>query len=328
MSKISIVRGNDRKENIIKAIEFIENDINKSIKNKNVKQLFIKINAIDSNFPLACTHIESLDATLGSFYDLFDDIIVGDNSFVFTKNKGGPYRKILDKYPKVKLSDLTEFGVENIEFKKLNGTISIGKVSLLPRMAFTVSLALPKTHDTFVYTGCLKNMFGCVIKNRKDLHALEFHERVFLNRNVMSNRLKWENLVNTIKRTAPDLCILDAYEGMENDGPLFGTKVHLGISMCSLDGIALDVLASRICGLETVPYLFYISNNSDNPEIVKDGFGDIKEIVKKFKPHYSNEYQIKTSINSLVPIIDIKSIISVFKRSYRLKDKIIEKVIG
>ena len=328
MSKISIVKGEDRKENIIRAIKLIENDINKAIKNKKAKQLFIKVNAIDSNFPLACTHIDALDATLNNFYEQFDNIIVGDNSFVFTKDKGGVYRKILNKYSNVKLSDLTEFETENIEFKKLDGKISIGEISLLPRKAFTISLALPKTHDTFVYTGCLKNMFGCVIKNRGALHALKLYERVFLNKYVMGNKLKWDNLVNVIKKTKPDLCILDAYEGMENEGPLFGTKLHLGIAMCSLDGIALDMLASKICGLENVPYLSYFSDNSNAPEIVKEGFGDIKEISRKFKPHYKTKYQIRTSTNSLTPVIDIKFAISVLKRSYRLKDKIIEKIKG
>ncbi len=326
MPKISIVKGEDRKENIKKAISLIEDDINKTIKNKKIKQLFIKINAIDSNFPLACTHIDALDAVLSIFYGKFDEIIVGDNSFVFTKEKGGLYRRILNKFPEVKLSDLTEFETENIKFKKLNGTISIGRVSLLPRKAFTISLALPKTHDTFVYTGCLKNMFGCVIKNRGDLHALKLYERMFLNKYVRGNKLKWDNLVGVIKKTKPDLCILDAYEGMENEGPLFGTKIYLGIAMCSLDGIALDKLASKICGLESVPYLYYLSNNSNNIEIVKEGFGGIKEISRKFKPHYRSKYQIRTSTNSLMPVVDIKFVISVLKRSYRLKDKIIEKI--
>ena len=35
MSRISVVKGNNRKENIAKAIKLIEKDINKSIKNKN-----------------------------------------------------------------------------------------------------------------------------------------------------------------------------------------------------------------------------------------------------------------------------------------------------
>ena len=236
--KISIVNGENRKENITKSITLIQGDIDRAIKHKKSNQLFIKINAIDSNFPLACTHIDALDSVLSVFYDKFDEVIVGDNSFVFTKDKGGPYRKILNKYSNVKLSDLTEFETERIEFRKLDGTTSISRVSLLPRNAFTISLALPKTHDTFVYTGCLKNMFGCVIQNRGDLHALKLYERVFLNRYVRGNELKWDNLVSVIRKTKPDLCILDAYEGMENEGPLFGTSIKLNTTIFNFDGFS------------------------------------------------------------------------------------------
>lgn len=326
--KVSVVKGEDRRENIILAVKPLIKDIEKAIKNKKSKQLFIKINAIDPNFPIACTNIEALDAVLSIFYSNFDEIIVGDNSFVFIKNKGGPYRAILNKYPNIKLTDLTEFETENIEFKKLDGITCIGEVSLLSRKAFTISIALPKTHDTFVYTGCLKNMFGCVIKNRGALHALKPKESIFINKYIKSNKIKWDNLVNVIKKTKPDLCILDAFEGMEGDGPIFGSKVHLGIAMCSLDGVALDNFASKICGLESVPYLSMLSEDSYNIKIIKKGFKNIEEISQKFKLHYNYKYQIATLPKFLLLPIDFKAIFSVLKRSYRIKDKIIDKMMG
>src|SRR3989344_6295580 len=231
MSKISIVNGDNRARNIAAAIKLIKGDIEKAIRNKKSKQLFIKINAIDTNFPLACTHVDDLDSVLNIFYNKFNNVIVGDNTFVFGKNKGGIYRQILKRYPKIKLSDLTEFETENMKFKRLDGNVSIGKISLLPKKSFTISLAVPKTHDTFVYTGCLKNMFGCVIKNRSSLHAMNFYDWMFFNKSAKGNQLKWQNLIEVIKRTKPDLCILDGYEAMEGNGPIFGTKVHLGLAM-------------------------------------------------------------------------------------------------
>ena len=325
MSKISIVKGNNRKENILSAINLIKADIKKAIKKKSSKQLFIKINAIDSSFPLACTHIDAIDAVLNFFYNKFDNIIVGDNTFVF-HTKENSYRRILNKYPKIKFSDLTEFDSENIEFIKLNGK-STGKISLLPKKAFTISLALPKTHDTFVYTGCLKNMFGCVIKNRADLHATSIFNRLFSNKDAKSNEIRWHNLINVINMAKPDLCILDGYEGMEGEGPLLGTKVEMKIAMCSLDGLALDKLASKLCGFEHVPYLSLISHNAPNKiRVIKEGFSTIEEISKKFKPHYNYKYQIKTNYSTLFPLPDIKFALSILKRPHRIKDKIINKL--
>ena len=113
MARISIVKGEDRKENIARAIKLIENDIEKAIKSKKAKQLFIKINAIDFNLPLACTHIDALDSVLNIFHGKFDEIVVGDNTFVFGKYKGVPSRKILEKFHKVKFLNLPEFGQKN-----------------------------------------------------------------------------------------------------------------------------------------------------------------------------------------------------------------------
>ena len=323
MQKVSIVRGNDRKENIKKAIMLTEKDIEKAIKSKKSKRLFIKVNAIDTNFPLACTHPDALEAVLEIFCPKFSEVIVGDNSFVFTQYGGEYYKQALNRFPKVRFSDLAEFESESIEFKTLNG-IETGKVSLLPRQAFSISLALPKTHDAFVYTGCLKNMFGCVIKNRNGLHAMKLYERMILNKYVKGNRMKWQNLTNVIQKTKPDLCILDAFEGMEGDGPIMGKRVEMGIAMCSLNGIALDKLASKICGLGHVPYLAMLSGNSDNEEIeiIKEGFNDISEISRKFKMHYNTKYQTKTELNALMPLLDFRSGISLLKRSYRIWDKI------
>lgn len=323
MNRLSIVKGNNRKENIKISIELIKKDIDKAIKSKNSKQLFIKINAIDTNFPLACTHIDALETVVEYFYDKFDKIIIGDNSFVFTKNKGMPYRKVSDKFPKIEFSDIAEFKSKDIKFKMLNRN-STNKISLLPKQAFTISLALPKTHDTFVYTGCLKNMFGCVIKGRGNLHALTLYQRLFINKYVKTNAIKWDNLSSVIEEAMPDLSILDAYEGMEGNGPLFGTSIKLGIAMCSANGIALDNIASKIFGFDYVPYLSKFPHNSKDIEIIKKGFYNIKEISKNFKRHYNHKYQITTKINHSIPIIDIRLAVSVLKRSYRLKDKLRE----
>lgn len=320
MPKVAVVKGENRKENIIEAINLIKKDIESAIRAKKRDILFIKINAVDINLPLACTHIEALDAVLEVFYNKFKEVIVGDNSFAFTKYNGGAYRNILNKYKKIKFSDLSEFGSEKIFFEKINAKMVIGEVSIITKKTFTISLALPKTHDTFVYTGCLKNMVGCVIKNRSGIHALNRYGRLFLRGFTKTNKLKWNNLFNVIEKTRSDLCILDGYYGMEGDGPLLGTQIKLGIAMCSLDGVALDKLAAKICGFDYVPYLELFP--SENIEIIKKGFDEIKEISRRFKQHYNLRYQITT--NSSAPFLDLMPIFSELKRPYRIKDRMVE----
>lgn len=179
MSRVAIVKGNDRKDNIKKALELMKNDIEESIQTKNPDTLFIKINVIDNNYPLACTHPAALETVLEFFYDKFEKIIVGDNSFVFTKNpESHMYSHLKEKFEKIKFSDLTEFDSKEISFKNIDSNEK-SRISLLPNEAYTISLSLPKTHDTVIFTGCVKNMFGCVIEGRPLLHGLKIYNRVF-----------------------------------------------------------------------------------------------------------------------------------------------------
>ncbi len=324
--KIAVVKGGNRKENITKALRLIEEDIAEAVKAKKSKRLFVKINAIDSAFPAACTHIDALHALLRFFYGSFNEIVVGDNSFVFSKNKGGPYRTVLHSFPKVVLSDLSEFDTEEILFKQFDGTESSARLCTLPRHSFTVSLALPKTHDTFVFTGCLKNMFGCVTKNRSALHSLTLFQKLFLNPYVNSNRLKWQNLVNVINKTKPDLSVLDSFDAMEGNGPILGKAVHLGIAMASTDSTALDKLAAKICGIDAVPYLDMLPGSAERAEIVKHGFSDIAAISKKLRQHYKTKYQKMTKMYSAPLIPDIKFLASILRRPHRVAHKLMEKL--
>ena len=111
---------------------------------------------------------------------------------------------------------------------------------------------------------------------------------------------------------------------MEKDGPITGASISMGFAMCSLDGVALDRLASRICGLDYVPYLMELPNNP-RTEILKKGFERIEDISKKFKPHYLTKYQIRSSM-SPIPVIDIKYAFSILRRFYRIKDKLLDSM--
>ncbi len=327
-TKLIIVKGSNRQSNIHKVLMFIKQDIKKAIKNKNSDILFIKINAIDINYLHACTHIYTISTVLNffnkNFKNKFKKIIVGDNAFAFTKSGGGPYKRLLKEH-KIILSDLGEFPSQEIEFKQLNHKLIKTKISKLPQIAFTVSLALPKTHDEFVYTGCLKNMFGCVLKKRVALHAISILERILIDKGVKANKLKKENLLRVFKKAPADLYILDGFTGMQGNGPVNGQQINLGICMCSMNGFIVDKLASRIIGLKKVPYLSDIDEK--NFKIIKSGFNNLNQISKKFEPHYKIRYQLMQEWKGM-PKIDFKFLCHVLKRSYRIKDKFIEKIRG
>ncbi len=302
---VSVVKGDDRKKNIKDALDLIRKDVNENIRKKGSDTLFIKVNSLDSSIPKACTHPEALESVLEYFYDKFERIIVGDNSSCFM---GGPniYSHLKEKFGKIEFSNLKEFKSEELEFEMLGGSVK-ATITSLPKEAYTISLALPKSHDNFVFTGCSKNMVGCIIKNRVCIHGLKAHERLFLNNMVKSNPLATRNLVKTIKIAKPDLAILDGFIGMEGGGPAMGKTVEMGVALASIDCVALDGIAAKLCGFNVVPYLDLCAKEgigSSEVEMIKKGFSELADISKKFEQHPLVKYQTMNELKTIFPKIN------------------------
>ncbi|MFZ3077119.1 MAG: DUF362 domain-containing protein [Candidatus Aenigmatarchaeota archaeon] len=330
MSTVSITKGGNRKDNIRTILGLMEKEIEKSIKEKGKETLFIKVNSLDSSVPKSCTHPDALEAVLEYFYGRFGRIVVGDNSACFM---GGPniYSGLKQKFPKMEFSNLKEFGSEALEFEMLGGGAT-AKISSLPKDAYTISLALPKSHDNFIFTGCSKNMLGCVIENRQCVHAMKAHERLFLNNMVRGNALAVRNLVKTIKAAKPDLAILDGFEGMEGDGPAMGKMVEMGIALASLDCIALDRTAAKLCGFESVPYLDECVKQrigSTDTEIIKSGFSNLADISKKFEQHPLAKYQTMAEMRTIFPKVNSSLVKSVMMNPHphRMAAKVLRMIL-
>ena len=105
-----------------------------------------------------------------------------------------------------------------------------------------VLIDLPKfkTHGFMMFTGAVKNCFGCI----PGLEKAQFHLKV-PDRDDFG-----EMLVDLMLACAPKLAIMDAIIGMEGEGPAGGTPKHVGAVIASADCVALDVVASAIAGFD------------------------------------------------------------------------------
>jgi uncharacterized protein (DUF362 family)/ferredoxin len=104
-----------------------------------------------------------------------------------------------------------------------------------------VLITLPKfkTHGYMMFTGAVKNLFGCI----PGLEKAQFHVKV-------PNREDFaEMLIDLMLACRPKLAIMDAIVGMEGQGPAGGTPRHIGAVLASADSVALDVIASSMAGL-------------------------------------------------------------------------------
>ena len=117
-----------------------------------------------------------------------------------------------------------------------------------------ITLPVLKTHATTVFTGSLKNQFGCVPQ----------HNRILLHPKLD------EVLVAVNAMLKPRLAIMDGIVAMEGRGPINGIPRALGVILASTDPVALDATAMRLVGLD--PY--------ESRHVVlaaRDGLGKIDE---------------------------------------------------
>lgn len=148
-----------------------------------------------------------------------------------------------------------KLGIEVVEFTH---PVSAG-LSRLPSLAgvtvdrmaldtdIVINLPKIKSHAQVVFTGAVKNMFGCVNGKRK-----AFRHLILGSRDAQFGKM----LVQIYSLVSPALTIMDGVTAMEGAGPRKGKPRHLGLIMAGADGIALDMVLKEILGApEDPPYL-------------------------------------------------------------------------
>lgn len=97
-----------------------------------------------------------------------------------------------------------------------------------------ITLPVLKTHATTVFTGALKNQFGCYPQHNRILLHPHLDEVIVL--------------INTILK--PKLAVMDGIVAMEGRGPINGVPRRLDLLLASTDPVALDSTAMRLVGID------------------------------------------------------------------------------
>jgi len=135
-----------------------------------------------------------------------------------------------------------------------------------------VTLPVLKTHATTVFTGALKNQFGCYPQHNRILLHPHLDEVI-----VLINRI-----------LKPQLAIMDAIVGMEGRGPINGVPRRMDMILASTDPVSLDATAMRLVGLDpyTSEHVVMAANQGvgsiDEANIVVDG--DFESLKTTFDP--------------------------------------------
>ncbi len=239
------------------------------------KRVYVKPNMSHPEYlPGVVTCPELISELVGLLRDGNNEVIVGEsNGFNYPcwgAFKGTGIEAAVKKAGG-SVINLSEDKVVKVNFPSTRSPV---KALFMPKTVMdadaTVDMALMKTHEFAMYSGAIKNLFGCVPSNRR-IYLHPYLNEVFY------------RLYTIIK---PQLTVMDARVAIEGNGPTKGDPVKMGLMLTSNCALATDVVASRIMGLkiEEISYLNYIARKTGlQPDAVKVEGVQVAEVARNFK---------------------------------------------
>jgi uncharacterized protein (DUF362 family) len=269
-SRVSLTTGDHRVDMSFRALQPFAEEIKRAIGKKRV---IIKPNNVLIDRQLAATHVDSLEGILEFLKSIGiqENIIIAEsaaNGATFEGFDNYKYFDLQKKYP-VKLVDLDqkEFDLIHVFNEKYFRPHPVRTSSLiLDPNSYVISAAKLKTHDRVLATLSLKNIvFGAPVKdpgyswtkNRKP--GTKSDKAIGHGSGIRAINY---NTFSMAKLLHPDLSVIEGLEGMEGNGPNWGTPVDHRVCIAGTDWLATDRVAIELMGIDftNVGYLNYCTD--------------------------------------------------------------------
>lgn len=311
-TKVSLVKGASHHQATSTALNLLNEDIERLIGSKRSCTILIKPNMVLTNVPKVATHVETLRAILdhlGKYDSNIGRIVIGEGPADGGSTKSpasSGYRNYgyerLSKDYAVEFMDLNQDSHTPISISQIGGGETAVRVSNTAlRADIRVSVTVPKTHETVLFSGATKNIvMGSVLWDNVD-DKIKVHG--FKNRDEWKRyypeavKLMHKNIVKLAKALKPDLSVIDAFGAMEGNGPVDGSTVNLGACIAGTDSIAADSVAASIMGFNPsdIGYLYLASKEglgvSDLSAIELLG-SRLNDVKRSCKPHPNHELEM------------------------------------
>ena len=239
-SKVALTNGDNRTDNVFRALKSLEKEIAQSIGNRRV---VIKPNNVSPNNQLASSHADALTGILEFLKSIgkLDNAIIAESAMASTmqsfENFG--YTKLAEKY-KIKLVDLDQEKSQTImAFNETDAKPHPVRVSsMLTNQGdnFIISACMLKTHDRAVATMSIKNIiFGAALKLPNARRGATKPDRAGEVDGAGGGMFAGSdkpilhgggahgisiNLAMLAPLLHPSLSVIDGFEGMEGNGPI------------------------------------------------------------------------------------------------------------
>ena len=296
-TKVALTHGDNRTDNIVRALKSLEKEIAAAIGNRRV---VIKPNLVTANLQLACSHADAITGILDFLKGIgkLDNAIIAESSASSTQQAFQflGYHALADKY-KVKLVDL--------DYEKYQTVMAFSQSDARPHAVrvssiladqsenYIISACMLKTHDRAVATMGIKNIVvGSGIKSTGRGFGGSNDKQVLHGGGPHGISI---NLAMLAPLLHPSLTVIDGFDGMEGNGPSNGVRVDHRVCVVSPDYVAADAVGAALMGIEpgTIGYLTYLTE-------AKAGEGDTSkmEIIGEPIGKLAKKYRLPDSIQT------------------------------
>ena len=289
-SRVSIATGADRADMAFRALQPFAKEIEQTAGNK---RIIFKPNMVSSNIQLCATHKETAEG----IFEFFKSINKLENVVVAESVADGPTMVAYDNYGFIPLAEKYKVKLMDLDDTPPTVLYVMDELDLQPkpvrmssfmtdRNNFVMSVSRMKTHDRTVATLSLKNVVvGAPIKDPGYSWGRDRREGARSDKSIVhGNGFRGinYNLFSLAYHIRPDLAFIDAYDGMEGDGPNNGTPVDHRICVAGLDWLAVDRVGVELMGINSgnIGYLTFCGNaglgqyDLDKIEIIGEKLSD------------------------------------------------------
>ena len=266
-SRVSLTAGDDRTDNVFRGLGEFRDEVARAI---GTRPVVLKPNNVAIDMPLCATHAGCLEGIL----EFLKSIGKLGQTVIAESAANGPtldgfanygYDRVAAKYG-VKMLDLDQQPFQYVHvFDQTDFRPRAVRMSrlLLDPNTFIISATRLKTHDRIVATLSLKNViFGAPLKDLgfrwgKARKPGTKNDKPLCHGGGM--RAINFNLFDLARRLHPHLSVLDGFEGMEGNGPCFGSAVDHRVCVVSTDWLAADRTGVALMGIDMarIGYLSY-----------------------------------------------------------------------
>ncbi len=229
-------------------------------------KVFVKINHLPPPSPAEkgiITHPAFVEVVLDLLKEVGADVTVGDDIQSGTEDgfQISGFRQMCQRAG-VRLTNLREAGfVETVCSGHFLEKIYLSRIALDADVI--INLPKLKTHSLCVFTGGVKNFYGTIPSG----HRTKFHGEYIRNEDFS------QVVTDIFSAIRPQLTIMDGIIAMEGEGPAAGRLRKLGVILTSQDAVAVDAVATKIIGLNSMD--IYTTRYSDERGL---GIGNLQNI--------------------------------------------------